>query len=135
MSIVIPHLADTFLRRNMVKPMCLLLSNFLFYHLPSTSYFMCFSGRMPTAASKAIMFHSYSILCLFERKSNPFSSKYISIEIFTKDLCCLVINFILRIDHYDILGSDLIKDLTYDLRMARIDENELQLRHGLFFRQ
>jgi hypothetical protein len=125
MPIVVPHLTNAFLRRNMIKPMGLLLSHFFFYHFPSASHFVGFSGCMPTTASKTIMLHSNCILCFFEGKSHFFSSKYITIEVFTKDLSRLIINFVLRINHNNIFCSNLIKYLTNDLRMARINEYKL----------
>lgn len=107
----------------MVKPMGLLLSYFFFDHLPSASRFVCFSGCVSAAASKAVVLHSYGVLCLFEGKSNLLSSEYVSIEILAEYLCSFVINFILRIDHDNIFRTNFVEDLADYLRMAGVDED------------
>lgn len=124
MPVVISHLTDALLWRNMIESMCLLLSNLLFNRLPTTSYFMGLPCCMPTTTSKTIMLHSYGIFGFFKWKSYFLSSKYVSIEVLAKYLCGFIVNFILGIDHYNILGSNFIKYLSYNLRMTRIDKNQ-----------
>lgn len=133
MSIMIPHLAIAFFWRDMVQSMGFLLAHLFFYHLPPTARLMCFSGGMPAAASKAIVLHTDGVLCLFEWKSNLLSSEDISVEILTENLCCLIIDFVLRIDHNDIFSSNLIKYLTNNLRMTGINEDKLEFGNWLFF--
>lgn len=123
MSVVIPQLAVALLGRDVVQSMRLLLAHLFFDHLPTTARLMGLSRCMPAATPKTVMLHTNSVFCLFERKTHLFTSEYISIEIFTEYLGCLVIDFILRVNHNHIFRSSLVKDLPYYLRMTRINEN------------
>lgn len=123
MSIVIPQLAVALLGRNVVQSMRLLLAHLFFYHLPTTTSLMGLSCGMPATTSKTVMLHTNRIFRLFERKAHLFTPEYISIEIFTKNLGCLVIDFILRINHNHIFRSSFVEDLPYNLRMTRINEH------------
>lgn len=115
--------------------MGLLLSNLSLYDLPSAAGLMSLSCCVSAAAPKTIVFHSNSVLCLLERETHFFPSKDIPIEIFAKYLGSLIINFILRINHDDILGPSFKKNLTDDLRVAGVNKNEFQIGDGLFLRK
>ena len=104
--------------------MGLLLSDFFFDHLPSASCFMSLFSRMSTTTAKTIVLHSNSIFSLFKGKAYFLTSKNISIEIFTENLSCFIIDFILRINHDHILSPDFIKYFPDDLRMTWINKNQ-----------
>ncbi len=125
MTIMVSKLATTFLWRNMIESMSFLLSYFFFYYLPTTPCLVSLFCWMPTTATKAIMFHSNSIFCLFKRKSNFFSAKNISIEVFAKYLSRLIIYFILGINHNNIFCAYLIKYFADDLWVAWVNKDKL----------
>ena len=124
MTIMVSKLAATFLWRNMIKSMSLLLSYFFFDHLPSTSCFMSLFCWMSTATTKAVMLHSYSVFCLFKGKTDFFTSKDISVEVFAENLGCLIVYFILRINHDHILRTCFIKYFADDLWMTWVNKNK-----------
>ena len=111
--------------------MSLLLSYFFFYHLPTTTCFMSLFCWMSTATTKAIVFHSNSILCLFKGKTNFFTPKNISVEVFAENLGCLIIYLILRIDHNNILRTCFIKYFADDLWMTWVNKNKSRNRFFL----
>lgn len=94
---------------------------------PSAVGLVLLSRSMPAAAPRTVMLDFDVILGLLESHPYFFAPENVAIEVFAEDLCCLIVNFVLRVDHDAVLGSCLIEDATDDLRVAAVDK--YQLRH------
>jgi hypothetical protein len=94
------------------------------YHLkPSTVFFVCFFRRVPTAATKRIVFHFYSLFGFNESLPDFFSTENISIEMFTEYLCGFILDSVFGFDCNDVIDSHLIKSSSNFLRIARVYED------------
>lgn len=77
------------------------------------------------------MFDFNVILSLFKGYADALSSEDITIEVLTEDLSCLIIYFILRIDHDAVLGAGFVEYFADDFWVAGVNED--QARHEIFF--
>lgn len=72
------------------------------------------------------MFHFYPFSGLFEGLSDLLATEYVSIEMFTEDLCSLILYCIFRIDWNNVIDSHFKEYLAYPFWVTWIDENYLR---------
>lgn len=103
------QLAITLRRRNMIYLMCLILSHVLADFDPPAVLFMFLACRVSTATTGTVMLYFYCILGLAEGCANLLSSENVSIKVLAKYLGSFIINFVLRVNHYAIFSTCLVK--------------------------
>lgn len=132
-SIEMLELTLTQIRRHMKQLM--LLQLLLLIHLPHpfpnhlqppTIHLMFLLRRMPTTTSKRVMFHLHPLLSLDKRLLHFLSTEYISVEMLTEYLGCLVLDSILGVDGDDVTDAHLEEGLTHALGVAAVDEYHLR---------
>lgn len=64
------------------------------------------------------------VLSLFKSYPDPLSSENIPVEILTKYLSGLIIDFILRVNHDAVFGPRFIEYFADDFRVAGVDEDQ-----------
>ena len=112
----------------MVYSMGLLFTHCLAEILPSAGGFMGLPTCMSAATTRTVMLYFDVILGLLESQTYFLPSEHISVEILAENLCSLIIDFVLGIDHDAILSPCFVEYFPDNLRVARVDED--QLRHG-----
>ena len=115
----------------MVYSMGLLFTHGLTEVLPSTGGFMGLPTCMSAAATRTVVLYFDVVLGLLEGQTYFFPSEHISVEILAENLSSFIIDFILGIYHDAILSPRLVEYFPDNLRVARVDEN--QLRHRFLF--
>jgi hypothetical protein len=124
MLINAPQFTVTLLRGYVVYLVRLVLAHRLAKLKPSAILFVFLSGSMSAATSRTIVLQFDGILSLTEGNTYLLSSENVPVKVLTEYLSSLVINFVLRIDHYAIFDSTLVKYFTDQLRMARVNEDQ-----------
>ena len=87
---------------------------------------MCLPGSVSTAAALTVVLEAHRGLRLTKSVAHPLPSKHHTVEVFAEDLSGFIVNFVLRVDHDDILGAALEEDLANGLRMAAVDKHQFR---------
>ena len=129
MTIKISHFAFTLSRRNMIISMSLKLEWIYVWMCfcdniyPTTTFSMRLLSTMITTTLIAMMINLNLFFGIIKCLKNILAFKYITIKVLTKHFCCFITYSILRVNHNNILNSNLKECLSNFLRMTRIYKN------------
>ena len=112
--------------------MGILSAQFFLYFQP-LAVFQVIRLFMVAAAAMAVMLELNLFFSWDKSWLYSLPLKDVSIEVFAEDLCCFIFDAIRWVDGDDVLDSKFEKRLTYQFRIAGVDENyfwELAFKTG-----
>lgn len=99
----------------------------IFYQLePQATFLVRLSRTVEAATRPTVVFFTHLTLGFVKSSYHFFTSENRTIKILAKHLCRFILNFLFKLNHHHKRNSELVKDLTYFLRVTGVNEHKFR---------